>query len=202
MKFYNASAGNPRRVRIFLVEKGIEIPTVTVDFSKKENYTEAFLKRNSLGEVPILELDDGTAITESTAICRYLESLYPATPLFGTTDVEKAQIEMWDRRIEFHLFAVLSNIVRHEVDFFADKMEQLPDYAATQRRLIHKKWAWLDAEMADERPFIAGDTFSIADITAMAVLSGSEWLKVVPAPNLRHLNKWADAMRKRESWSA
>ena len=202
MKFYNASAGNPRRVRIFIAEKGLDIPRVDIDFSNKDNQTPDFLKLNSLGEVPILELDDGTAISESTAICRYLEALYPEPALFGITPAEKAHIEMWDRRMEFHIFAVMSNIVRHENAFFADKIEQVAEYAETQRRYIHKKWAWLDSEMADGRPFIAGDTFSIADITAMAALMASDWLKVSPKPELKNLSRWSETVRGRESWSA
>ncbi len=202
MKFYNAGAGNPRRVRIFIAEKGLNIPRVDIDFSKKDNQTSEFLKLNSLGEVPILELDDGTAISESTAICRYLESQHPDPALFGTNNKEIAHIEMWDRRIEFHIFAVMSNIVRHEVEFFADKVEQVPEYAATQRRYIHKKWAWLNSEMADGRPYIAGNSFSVADITAMAALMASDWLKVGPKPELEHVSRWSEVVRNRDSWSA
>lgn len=202
MKLYNGPAGNPRRVRLFIAEKNITVPRVEIDITAGETREAAFLKKNSLGELPILELDDGTIITESVAICRYLEELYPDTNLFGANTLERAQIEMWNRRIEFHIFEPLSNIVRHEFPYFADKMEQLESFALSQRKLILKNWSWLNEELSDGREFIAGDKFSIADVTGMAALMAAEWLKTPPSDSDEHVNAWGSRMKRRDSWEA
>lgn len=202
MKFYNSVGGNPRRVRMFLVEKGIEIEEVLVDLAGGETNSEAYLKLNSRGEVPLLELDNGQVIAESTAICRYLEAHYPTPVLFGTTPEEKAHIEMWDRRMEFHIFGILSMIVRHQEPFFKDKVEQIPELPDNFRRLIGKNWSWLNSEMADGRPFIAGDTFSIADITAMTAMRNAGWLKALPSDEDEHVNNWVERVKTRDSWDA
>lgn len=202
MKFYNGAAGNPRRVRIFIAEKGIDIEQINIDIGKGETRTEEFLAKNSLGELPILELDDGTIITESGAICRYLEEAYPDKPLLGSNSAERANIEMWDRRIEFQLFLKLSNIVQHENEYFADKVEQIPEFAQSQRRFVAQKWSWLNQEMSDGRAYIAGNTFSIADISAMGVLMASEWLKVAPTETDTYIHEWGKRVKARESWNA
>ncbi len=140
MKLYNAQAPNPWRVRIFLAEKGIEMPLHTLQVLSGETRTPDFLEINSLGEVPALELDDGTVITESIAICRYLEALYPKPTLFGSTPLEQAQIEMWQRRIELQIVGTVGQIGLHIIPFFADRVEQIPEYAASQARALEKKW--------------------------------------------------------------
>ena len=111
-----------------------------------------------------------TILTESVAICRYLEGLHPTPNLFGETLLEQAQIEMWNRRIELQLFDSIGQMARHSFTFFADKIEQIPEHAEAQWRRFEQVWHWLDNELADGRPFVAGERFSIADITGMAVL--------------------------------
>ena len=110
-------------------------------------------------------LDDGTVITESVAICRYLEELHPEPPLFGTGAVERAKVEMWNRRVEFEIFGTIGNVAFHSDPFFAHRLTQFPAFAETERDHLPRKWAWLDREIADGRPFLAGENFSIADIT-------------------------------------
>ena len=115
MKLYGAPkpAPNPRRVRMFLAEKGIDLPETPIDLGKREHKSDGYLAKNSLGQVPTLELDDGVTISETVAICRYFEEIYPDPPLFGTTPVQKALVDMWVRRIEFQLMQPVGNFWRH-----------------------------------------------------------------------------------------
>jgi len=202
MKFYNAAAPSPRRVRIFLAEKGIEIPRVDLNLPAGETHSDDFLSKNSLGEVPLLELDDGSVIAESQAICRYLEALHPEPSLFGADPLERARIEMWDRRMEFQFLNPLGLIARHSFDFFADKLTQVPAFAEAQRADMAGKFAWLNEEMSDGRPFIAGERFSVADITGMTASMIAGFIEVPIPASLTHLNRWDDAVRARPSWDA
>ena len=157
MKLYNGMSPNGARVGVFLAEKEIELATVNVDVMKGETLKPEFLKINSLGQVPVLELDDGTIIAESVAICRYLETLHPKPALFGESAKEQAQIEMWNRRIERHIFDTVGNVGMHEMPFFANHIEQMPEYAQSLRRRFGQKLAWLNDELSDGRPYVAGD---------------------------------------------
>ena len=201
MKLYDANSGNTKRVRIFLAEKGAEVPRVDMRLGV-DTRTPEFRRLNSLGELPVLELDDGQVITESLAICRYFESVFPEPPLMGTGPVEQALIDMWSQRMHTQLFMTYGNFVRHSIALFADVMEQVPAFAQTQRRAIPDKWAWLDAEMSDGRPFVAGDTFSMADIHGMCVLMIADGLELPIPRACRWANRWADAMRERPSFAA
>ena len=166
MKLYNLPPGtNPRRVRIFLAEKGIEVPMVDIDMMKDEHRTPDFLAINPLGTLPVLELDDGTILTESIAICRYFEALHPEPPLFGRTALEQAQVEMWDRRIELEFMRPISEAFRHGDDFWKDRLTQVPDYAEVARERVFENLSWLDDRLAD-REFIATDDYTVADISA------------------------------------
>ncbi|MGI9463703.1 MAG: glutathione S-transferase family protein [Aestuariivirgaceae bacterium] len=202
MKFYNAAAPSPRRVRIFLAEKNLELPRDDLDLQQGATRTPEFLAKNSLGGTPVLELDDGTILTESVAICRYIESMHPAPPLMGADELNAAKVEMWNRRMEIEIFATLANIAQHTFDFFADKLEQVPAFAEAQKRMAVKKWQWLEGELADGRPFIAGDRFSIADITGMAALMVGDFVGVEIPTSLGHVNNWNDSVRSRASWDA
>lgn len=201
MKLYDAQSGNAKRVRIFIAEKGIEVPRQVLSLGADTRSPE-FRKINSLGEVPVLELDDGQAITESLAICRYLELAFLENPLMGTSPVEQGKIEMWSQRIHSQLFMTIGLMVRHQLPLFKDVLEQVPAFAETQKRAMPQKWIWLDQEMADNRPFIAGDTFSFADVQGMTVLALSDLLDLAPPKQCAHVQKWASAMRKRPSWNA
>ncbi len=202
MKLYNAAAPNPKRVRIFLMEKGIDLPKVEVDVAAGEARTKDFLGINSLGETPVFETDDGTIICESVAICRYLEALYPAPALFGGDPLEQAKVEMWNRRVELHLMRCVADFVQHTIPFFADKVEQNADYAAAQRRALCEKWVWLDSELADGREYLAGTSFSVADITGMATLVICDFQDLSIPAELEHARRWETAMRERASFSA
>ena len=200
MKFYNAAAPSPRRVRVFLAEKGIQIQRIDLDLSAGDTRSEDFLTKNSLGEVPLLELDDGEVIAESQAICRYLDALHPEPALFGADALERARVEMWDRRIEAQLLNPLGFIARHSFDFFKDRLTQVPAAAEAQRTDMAAKYAWLDEALSDGRPFIAGPRFSVADITWMAVSMLAEFTKAPWPESLTHLQRLDEALRARPSW--
>ncbi len=191
MKFYNLAAGmNPRRVRIFLAEKGIEVPIVEIDMMKNENKTPEFLAMNPMGTLPVLELDDGTILTESVAICRYFEeAVQPAPPMLGRTPLERAQVEMWNRRMEIELLVPISEHFRHGNAFWKDRLPQVPDYAPVCRDKAVARMTWLDTELAD-REFVATDDYTVADITLQcALLLGKNTGTKIP-DELKNLNRW------------
>jgi glutathione S-transferase len=202
MKLYVAPGPNSYRVRIFMAEKGITLPLVELDYAKREHKSPEFLTLNSLGQVPVLELDDGTVITESVAICRYLEALHPNQPLFGSDAVSKGKIEMWNRRMENEVFATIGNVVLHTDEFFKERLIQVPAFAEAQKQMIPGKWAWLDREMSDGRPYLAGDEFSMADISGMVTLWLSEVFSFEVPANLANVQRWNERLRQRPSWNA
>ncbi len=166
MKIYDfALAPNPRRLRIFVAEKGLKIPTEQVDIFSGQNRTPEMLAKNPAGGLPVMELDDGTHLAESVAICRYLESLHPEPNLMGKNSREQAEIEMWNRRVELGLFAAAGRAFQHTNELFKGRLKQFPEYGETQREAIRQQLQWLDAQIGN-KPFIAGDRFTIADITA------------------------------------
>ena len=170
MKLYDLKNGlNPRRVRIFLAEKGISIPSEFVDMMKGENKAQTYLAINPMGLMPVLEFDDGTHLAESIAICRYFEELHPQPPLFGTTTLERAQIEMWNRRMELEIQLPIQDVFVHLNAFWAGRRPQVPEYGRVQQARVLERMAWLNRELAD-RPYIAGDHYTVADITAQCAL--------------------------------
>jgi glutathione S-transferase len=202
MKLYVAPGPNSYRVRIFMAEKGISLPLVELDYGKREHKSPEFLKLNSLGQVPVLELDDGTIITESVAICRYLEAVHPTPSLFGADAASIGVIDMWKRRMENEDFATNGNVTLHTNEFFKERLIQVPAFAEAQRRMIPGKWAWLDREMSDGRPYVAGDQFSIADISGMVTLWLSEVFGFEVPADLAHVQRWNQRLRQRASWNA
>ncbi|WP_119388183.1 glutathione S-transferase family protein [Taklimakanibacter lacteus] len=202
MKLYVAPGPNSYRVRIFMAEKGIELPLVELDYGKREHKSPEFLKLNSLGQVPVLVLDDGTIVTESVAICRVLEDLHPSPSLFGSDHRSKGLIDMWNRRMENEVFATIGNVTLHTNEFFKERLIQVPAFAEAQRKMIPTKWAWLDREISDGRPFLAGDHFSIADISGMVTLWLSEVFSFEVPSNLAHVQRWNERLRRRPSWNA
>ena len=202
MKLYDAMTPNSLRVNVFLAEKGIDLPRQPIDVRGGGTRTPAFLAINSLGELPVLELDDGRILTESVAICRYFEALHPEPSLMGKGAYEQAHIEMWNRRVEQQLFWTIGGVARHTFAFFADKIEQLPAYAETQARLFDKNWAWFDKELSDGRPFVTGEAFSIADITGMAALLVCDFSEKTLPADLKHAKRWEETMRARDSFAA
>ena len=170
MKLYDLKTGtNTRRVRIFLAEKGLKLPTVEVDMMKGENNDPEYLSKNPMGTMPLLELDDGTQLAESVAICRYVEELHPDPPLFGTTPIERALIEMWNRRMELELMIPIIDHFVHSSTFYKERLSQVADIAHRGHMRAQARMRWLDGELA-MRPFIAGNRYTIADITAQCAL--------------------------------
>ena len=202
MKLYVAPGPNSYRVRIFMAEKGIELPLVELDYGKREHKSPEFLKLNSLGQVPVLVLDDGTIITESVAICRYLEAVHPTRPLFGADAPSQGKIEMWNRRMENEVFGTIGNVTLHTNEFFKERLIQVPEFAEAQRKMIPGKWAWLDREMSDGRTYLAGEEFSMADISGMVTLWLSEVFSYEVPADLPHVQAWNQRLRQRPSWNA
>jgi len=202
MKLYCGIGPNSYRVRIFLAEKGVDIPKMEIDLMQGEHKAERFLRLNSLGQIPVLELDDGTIITESIAICRYVEELHPTPALFGRTAVERAKTEMWNRRAEIELFGTIGNVALHSDPMFAERLTQFPEFADTQRALAPEKWRWLEREMADGRPFLAGDFFSVADITAGVVAWLGDFFGIAMPDDAPRVAAWLERVQARPSWNA
>ena len=200
MKLYTCEAPNPFRVKVFLLEKGIELPTQVVSVLDGETRQPDFLRINSLAEVPVLELDDGSYLTESVAICRFLETQHPTPALFGDSPLEVARVDMWNRRMEQQIMTPIGEVARHTFSLFADRYEQVPAYADTQMRLQLKRWAWLDRELADGRTYVCEDQFSVADITGMTALKICGYVgQDIPA-DLVHVRRWEAAVKDRPSW--
>ena len=202
MKLYDSKAApNPRRVRIFLAEKGIEVPTVQVDLGKGETRSAEFLAKNPLGGVPVLELDDGTEVAESVAICRYFEETHPNPPLMGTNAKDRALVEMWQRRMELELFRHVTGCFQNTHAFFQGRIEQVPAYGEVCRTNGRKRLAWLDRELAG-RPFVAGERYTIADITALCAIDFGRVVDIRIAPEQSNLLRWYEAVSSRPSAKA
>jgi glutathione S-transferase len=202
MKIYNSPvAPNPRRVRIFLAEKGIQVPYEDIDIGKAVNRQPEFRKKNPLAGVPVLELDDGTCIAESVAICRYFEEMHPEPPLFGVGAKDRAIVEMWNRRMEFTLFIPIADSFRQRHEFFKGRIRQCPEYAEVQRQNAEDSLKWIDTELASRR-FIAGDKFTIADITAMVAVDFGRISKIAIQPDQKNLARWHAEVSARPSAKA
>jgi glutathione S-transferase len=202
MKLYDTTtAPNPRRVRIFVAEKGMEIPSVQVDLNARENHTPEYRKKNPLGAVPLLELDDGTCIAESVAICRYLEGIRPEPPLMGVDAKDRAVVEMWQRRMEHEIFQPIANVFVHTHEWFKGRRAQVPAFGEACRAHVLARMTWLDAELAT-RPYVAGDRYTIADITALVGLDWGRVTKTRVPPELTNLLRWHDLVSSRPSAKA
>jgi glutathione S-transferase len=202
VKLYDsAMAPNPRRVRIFLAEKGIEVPVEQVDIAKAENRQPPFLAKNPMGTLPVLELDDGTHIAESIAICRYFEAVRPDPPLFGVGAEDIAVVEMWNRRMEFEVFLAIAGCFRNTHDFFKGRIPQVPEWGEVCRGTAEKRLAWLDEVLA-EREFIAGERFTVADITALCGIDFGRVTGIVIQPEQKNLTRWHGAVSSRPSAKA
>ena len=200
MKLYNSKyAPNARRVRVFLKEKGLEIPFVDIDLAVLEHKTPNYTALNPFQGVPALELDNGDIIAESIAICRYLEELYPEVNLFGRTARERAEVEMWQRRLELYLFAPIAQTYRHSHPS-AKVLEspQIGEWAEVNRGRALENMAKFDGVLAN-RPFIAGERFTIADITGLVALDFVRPAQIVIPENLTQLKRWKDMLSARPS---
>jgi glutathione S-transferase len=203
MKLYSfPRAPNPRRVRIFLAEKGISVPVETIDIFKRDNRQPAFLAKNPLGGIPVLELDDGSHISESVAICRYFEELHPEPPLFGASPRECAEVEMWNRRVELVLGNAAGMVWAHGSPLTAQIVQQIPENVAPNRRRAEQFFELMDRTLQG-RTFFAGERVSVADITALCTMDfASAMIELAPDPSLAALARWHAAMSARPSASA
>ena len=204
MKLHEAPSPNARRVHIFMSELGIECERVAVDIRAAENLSAEFLAKNPGGRVPVLELDDGTFIGESVAICRYLESIAPSTgapKLFGDDGLAAAQIDMWQRRVEFNFLLELAGAFRNLTGVFKDRDTCVKEWGEVCAERAPKALDMFDAQLGKSE-YLAGDHFSIADITLGISLDFASMVKVFELPELPNLTRWKTQMDARASFSA
>ncbi|MBB4199675.1 glutathione S-transferase [Rhodoblastus sphagnicola] len=203
MKLYDSPhAPNPRRVRIFLAEKGVSLPMVSVDLGRLEQKGAEFSAVNPLRRTPALELDSGEILTESVAICRYFEELYPQPPLFGRDALERARVEMWQRRIEFEFLAPIIHAFRHSHPAMREmEQPQIAEWAEANKPRAERFARFLDAELAQRR-YIAGDVFTIADITALVAADFARPARIAFADDLGHFARWRAEVSSRPSAAA
>ena len=199
MKIYDYKlAPNPRRVRVFLAEKGISVPLEEVDIFKGVNRQPEFLKKNSLGGIPVLELDDGRHLAESVAICRYFELLHPEPTLFGKGAFDQATVEMWNRRLELAVLVPVGLVWAHSHELTRARIKQIPEMGEQSRKIVEQRYQWLDRELA-RKQFIAGDNYSIADITAMVVIDFAKFNNISIQADQENLARWHQAVSSRPS---
>ncbi len=203
MKLYTEDnpAPNPRRVRIFLAEKGISIPQVRVPLRQGAHKSADFMAKNSLGQVPVLELDDGSTLAESIAICRYLEELNPTPALFGNDPWQRARVEMWMRRIELQLMSRIGAVWINTHKYTAHLGTQYKDYGEASRIRGLKLMEWLDSELAP-REFLATDHFTMADIVALTTIDFATFIGIETPAELSHLRAWHARVSARPSAAA
>lgn len=209
MKFYDCqTAPSPRRVRMFLAEKGVELETEQVDLGAGEQFSEAFRRVNPDCVVPALVLEDGTCLSEAIAICQFLEELHPEPPLFGTSPVERACVSMWNAKIEQQGLWAVADAMRNYAKSFRgkavsgpDSYEQIPELAERGRRRAEQFFYRLDEQLADHS-FIAGDNFSVADITALAFVDFAKWVKLMVPEDAGNLRRWYAEVAARPSAAA
>ena len=206
MKLYvSPRAPNPRRVQMFIAEKDITgIQEVVVEIGKDEHRSSNYRAKSPLAKVPVLELDDGRYLGETRAICSYLEGRYPEPNLMGESFEDRAFIEMTDRRMELYLFGTIANCIRHTHPGLAPlEQPQFPDFGHSQGQKVREVARWLDGELA-RQPFVAGERFTIADITAFCAIEFARGLmKFRPgAEGMAHLQAWRDRIAERPSAKA
>jgi glutathione S-transferase len=202
MVYDGGRAPNPRRVRIFLAEKGVSLPTLEVDLGKMEHKAPDYVAVNPLQRTPALALDDGTVIAESIAICRYFEELHPEPPLFGTGPLERALVEMWQRRIEFGLLGPIAAAFRHLHPAMAQiEVPQVPAWGESNKPKVLEFLAFLDRHLAD-REFVCGEDFTVADITGLVAIDFMKPARVALPDEAAHVRRWHAALAARPSATA
>jgi glutathione S-transferase len=203
MKLYDGGrAPNPRRVRIFLAEKGISVPLEPVDLGSLQHKSPGYAAINPLQRLPALELDDGTVLTESIAICRYFEEVQPEPALFGRGALEKARIEMWNRRMELHFFSLVSHVFRNSHPAMKEmEKPQVPEWAEANKPRIADFLGFLDGELK-ARPFVAGDSYSVADITGLVAIDLMKPAKLSVPEGLGNVRRWHAQISARPSAKA
>lgn len=200
MKLYNSPfAPNPRRVRIFLAEKNLSVSMVDVDLARLEQKSDDFSALNPFQTIPVLELDDGETLCESIAICRYFEELQPDPPLFGVGPLDRARVEMWQRRLELGLFANIANAFRHSHPHMAEmERPQIAELVPSCKLKAVEVMSRIDRQLED-RPFIAGDRFSVADITGLVALDFAKTARIAIPEEFGQLRRWRQELSNRPS---
>lgn len=201
MKFYNSVGPNPRVVKLFMAEKHIEIPEVTIDLRGGENRRAPYnVDVNPAGQTPALELDDGSMLTEVTAICEYLEERFPEPALIGTTAEERANTRMWTRRVDIKICEPLTNGFRYAegLPLFEARTRCLPEAATGLKAIAQDGIRWLDPLIAG-REFIAGDTLSLADLMLFAFLDFGASVGQPIDPAFTNIVRWYEGMKSRTS---
>jgi glutathione S-transferase len=209
LKFYDCkTAPSPRRVRIFMAEKGIEIETVQVDLGCGEQFADAFREINPDCVVPALQLDDGSCLSEVIAICHYLEAKHPEPALLGTTDEERAHILMWNSKVEQQGLWAVAEAFRNAAKGLKDRAAtgpvaypQIPELAERGRDRVEHFFRRMNEQLASNE-FVAGDRFSIADISALVVADFASWIKLAVPEDAVHLKRWHESISSRPSATA
>ena len=203
MKLYDGGrAPNPRRVRVYLAEKGITVPTEQVDLGAMQQKSAAFTAVNPIQRVPVLVLDDGTVIAESIAICRYFEALNPQPPLFGVGPKDIAQVEMWNRRLELHFMFPVSHVFRNSHPAMKEmEVPQVPAWAEANKPRIAEFLSVLDRDLSG-RPFVVGDRFTVADITGLVAVDFMKPAKLSVSDEFKNVRRWHADVSARPSASA
>lgn len=198
MKLHESPSPNARRVAVFMAEKGIDCERVSVDIRAGENIQTEYLSKNPAGRVPVLELDDGSYISESIAICRYLEAIAPEPNLFGLDAMEIANVEMWQRRVELNLFLEIAGAFRNITGFFKDRETCVEEWGKVCAEKAPQALTMFDDQLSGNQ-YLAGDRFTVADITLAITLDFAEMVKVAPLPALDHITRWRANVTSRDS---
>lgn len=202
MKIYDTkTAPSPRRVRIFLAEKNIPMEYVQVDLQKGENISSQMRAKNPMGKIPILELDDGTCISEGASICLYFEELYPDINLLGNDPIEKATIDMWHRQVELYFFGQVGMCFQHTTGYFKDRMTPVKEYGEVAGKNAISFLKVLEKRLA-ESEYIGADRFTIADITAMCAVDFARVVNIKITDDQPNLQRWYAAVSGRASAKA
>ena len=204
MKLYNSGGPNPRMVRMFMAEKGVDAPKIEVDLRGGENRREPYLKVNPSGQMPALELDDGTVLAEIKAICEYIDEIKKDTPsLIGDTPAERAKTRMWTRRIDLNIVEPAANGFRFSegLKLFQDRIRCIPQAADELKATARDKLMWLDGLMG-ANPFVTGSKLTMADILLFAFLDFMKTVGQPLDPNAKNLTAWFERMKARPSAAA
>lgn len=202
MKIYETkSAPNPRRVRMFLAEKNIEMDFVQLDLQKGENLTAEMRAKNPLGKVPVLELDDGTCIAETDAICTYFENTQPEPPLMGVDAKDKAVVAMWQRQVELALMMQVGMCFQHTTGYFKDRMVPVAEFGH-EAGINASKYLNILEHRLENNAYIAGERFTIADITAVCAIDFARVVKIRLADKHKNLQAWYERISARDSAKA
>lgn len=200
--YHDPRAPNPRRVRVFLAEKGVAYDTIEVLIANAAHQTPEFRKKNPIALLPVLELESGQVLRESMAICRYIEETHPEPNLMGADSWERATIEQWNRHAELELLWPISQVFRNAHKFWEGKIKQAPEFALVMRDHIAERFEWFESELG-KRPYLAGERFSVADITAMCAIDFAKVVDIRLAPDKQpNLAAWHKRVSDRPSSKA